>query len=162
MTTTTNRLNIKPMFRRITGMMVLLCLFGTICAFEICRWFQSSGTNFFSYGSSGDSLFGMQTLIFMAFQKTYGLSLFALCVLFFGGFSFIGLPVTFFAQLRRKFAFFCLPISDLIFFLIKCTTFFAITLSAVFSLLIFIKLRKRFDLLAVRTSFFNHTDNIAI
>ncbi len=152
MTFPANRNNIKAMFDIIPIMvMIMFCLIWATSTFEVSRWFDFAGFNSIFYSVMSNCAFWMTNLVASCISSICSLAFFSLFVLF------IILPkayLPFFAMVIFSFSSFAF-VSFVIPSIVNYMTFFAITSVSIFLCFIFVKLRKRFDLLALKTSFVN-------
>ncbi len=133
MTFNTNRNYIKPMFRGIAQVvMILLCLLGTIRALQGISTRQFTDSNSVIYSSFSFLAFGTSnTETFNCFAMS-SFSFLALMIAFIGCFAFL---------------------SFLIFYLMRYLARLTIMLKSIFLTSVFVKFRNLFILLTFRTSF---------
>lgn len=145
MTFHTNRNYVKPMFWFVTPMVILLGFFGAIMTLQDVKVGEFAISNSIIYSNPGFCMIRMASkktfysclksnfafrcfLIFLICFTMNSFAFFALSITFVGGFAFFRLLISFFAR-------------------------FAIALKPISLCSVFVKLRKRFNLVAFRASF---------
>ena len=162
MTFSTNSNHVKPMSRFITGVVILLCLFIAIMTFKVFCFRYFAISNSITYSNSRPVAFrianamafmsdSLSDFTFLALTITFSSSFafFALFIKFSSSFIFFCLAIMSFSFLMSNFPFFCLGI----FLVLFLFTVFTIILMTVRLSPIFVKLRKRLNLLASTTVF---------
>lgn len=157
MTRKTQRNNVKPMFKKVAPVMVLLSLFATFTFLSV-NWWQLTRFNSNSYHSFGSDSFRMVTIIIFLCMLSSSFAFFGLVVTPDSSFAFFTLTVslpcnfTFFAMVMSfssSFAFFSLTI-----LLSRFTfTYFTLIIKTIFMTSVFVKIGNRFNFFALRTMF---------
>ena len=142
MTFNTNRNNIKPILRGITFVvMVMFCLFWALRAFQSIRAKQIASSN-----SVINSIYGFDFFRISTFSASISnFILFAIIIVVFSTYSFFCFLVTLLCSPMLFFTFLALSV--------LLTTSPAKDLVSIFLSTVFIELRQRFYLVALRTSF---------
>lgn len=158
MTTFTDRNNVKPVFLCVSFVvMILLCLM-TTRALQSVGWGQFTPTDCISDCLSGFNALWESTFVSFSSSSTYSYALFAPNIAFFCNLASLAFFVTF----SSSFAFFATIISPLnglarlcleVLFSACTVAYFASVSISIFRITVYVKFRKRFDLLTSATSF---------
>lgn len=150
MTFCTGRNNVKPTFRLVTFVVVvMLCLGGAIMALQSVRAGQFARYNSIIHGISGFGVFRMSNTMVFITGSLSSFTFLASSITFNRGFPFFCCSET-----SRMFAtYFFAPLCLVIFFRISRTARFAFTEVSIFHPFINVKFRERLDFFAFGTSF---------
>jgi len=145
----TNWNNIKPIFRKVTPMMILLCWMVSIMTKQGIRTRKLTNSDSLIYSFDGFHLIRIAGKKTFCCFSVHSFAFLALVISLISCFALFALFITFYCCLLRCFAFF----SFLIFFNIFQEANFALIMQSIFSTSILVKFRNRFDLLAFRATF---------
>ncbi len=132
MTLYTDRNNVKPMFRKITPVVVFLCLLGAVLAYQGINWRQFASSDSIGYSALCLSAYWMPSFVTANIAKTSNFTLFTVLVTFLTGLTFF---TSFVLLVGFSFA------------------YFAAMMKPIFATFVFMKFRDRVGLLAFRAVF---------